>query len=82
MDTKFNFLTGLKNFILSLFSGTKSDCIKRDNDSVAGNTHEEINSIFKGKKYPSVLGSKNISYKIKEIFFKFKDSGNIADFKF
>ena len=58
-----------KNFILTLFSADKREGIKKYKEFISTEAPEEINHIFAGSKWPSVLGSEGFTNKAKGKFF-------------
>ncbi len=58
-----------KNFILSLFSKTKAESIRRYQRFVSKETPEEINQIFGRRNLPTIIGRKSFVDKIKDKFF-------------
>ena len=71
-----------KDFILSLFSKTKAESIKRYKQFVSKETPEEINKILSRKKLPNAIGDKGFVDKIKESFFANKTHEEIPESRF
>jgi len=71
---KWNWL--YKNYILKLFSNSKSTSIRLYKEFVAKEIPEEINQIFSRKNLPSILGKEKFLEKIKQKFF---NSNNFED---
>jgi REP element-mobilizing transposase RayT len=62
-----------KNYILSLFSNTKAESIRRYKHFVSEEILEEINQLFGRGNLPSILGSKSFVDRIKNNFFSLDD---------
>ncbi len=71
-----------KDFILSLFSKTKAESIRRYQRFVSKETPEEINRILARKKWPTAIGSKRFVDKIKEMFFSNKTHEEVPESRF
>jgi len=71
-----------KDFVLSLFSKTKAESIRRYQLFVSKETPEEINQILARKKLPSAIGSKCFVDKIKEMFFSNKTHEEVPKSRF
>jgi len=71
-----------KKFILSLFSKTKAESIRKYQRFVSKEIPEEINQILVRKKLPTAIGSKRFVDKIKEMFFSNKTHEEIPESKF
>jgi len=61
-----------KGFVLKMFSENKVQGKKRYLDFVLKETPEEINKIFGGKKWPSIIGSDEFIARVKNRFFNRK----------
>jgi len=70
MDSCFN-----KALVLSMFSGKKQERLRAYRRFVSLEDEEEIIAILGRKKWPSILGSRDFTYRIKERFY----SGKIDD---
>lgn len=71
-----------KDFILSLFSKTKAESIRRYKRFVSKETPEEINQILARKKLPTAIGSMRFVDKIKEMFFSNKTHEEVPESRF
>jgi REP-associated tyrosine transposase len=76
---KWNWLS--KDYILKLFSKSKSESIRLYKRFVLKEIPEEINRIFRRRKLPSVLGSKSFVERIKERYFTLKNFEEIPETK-
>ena len=70
-----------KDYILKLFSKSKTESIKQYRQFVLKGTPEEINEIFGRRTLPTVLGSKSFVDWIKDTFFDSKDFEEIPEGK-
>jgi putative transposase len=66
-----------KNFVLSMLSKIEADRLKIYSQFVSVEDEEEISKVFKKKKWPAVLGSKDFINRIKERFFPEKTDDEI-----
>ena len=71
-----------KDFILSLFSKTKTESIRRYQRFVSKEIPDEINQILARKKLPTAIGSKHFVNKIKEMFFSKKTHEEVPESRF
>ena len=71
-----------KDFILSLFSKTKTESIRRYQQFVSKEIPDEINQILAKKKLPTAIGSKHFVDKIKEMFFSKKTHEEVPESRF
>jgi putative transposase len=70
-----------KEFILKMFSDNKVECKKKYLESVLKETPEEINRIFGGKKWPSIIGSDDFIDRMKKKFFNKKRHMEVPESK-
>ncbi len=71
-----------KKFILSLFSKTRAESIRRYSRFVSKEIPEEINQILSKKKLPTAIGSKHFVDTIKEMFFSNKTHEEVPESRF
>jgi REP element-mobilizing transposase RayT len=71
-----------KDFILSLFSKTKAESIRRYQRFVSKETPEEINQIFGRRNLPTIIGRKSFVDKIKDKFFANKSHEEVPESRF
>jgi putative transposase len=71
-----------KDFILSLFSQSKAESIRRYQHFISKEIPEEINQILARKKLPTAIGSKLFVDKIKELFFSHKTHEEVPESRF
>ena len=70
-----------KEYILKMFSKSKTESIKLYKQFVLKDTPEEINKIFGRKNLPVVIGSENFVDLIKDRFFNSKDFEEVPEAK-
>jgi putative transposase len=70
-----------KDYILKLFSKSKTESVKLYRQFILKGTPEEINEIFGGRTLPPVLGSESFVDRIKDTFFDSKDFEEIPESK-
>jgi REP element-mobilizing transposase RayT len=66
-----------KAFVLSMFSGKKQERLRAYRRFVSLKDEEEIIEILGRKKWPSVLGSRDFIYRIKERFYSGKTDNEV-----
>lgn len=70
-----------KDYILKMFSKSKTESIKLYRHFVLKDTPEEINRIFARRTLPTILGSKGFVDRIKDKFFDSKDFEEVPEAK-
>lgn len=70
-----------KGFILKMFSDNKVESKKKYLEFVLKETPEEINRIFDGKKWPSIIGSDDFIDRMKKKFFNKKRHMEVPESK-
>jgi putative transposase len=70
-----------KDYILKLFSKSKTESIRLYRQFILKGTPEEINQIFGRRTLPTVLGSKSFVDRIKDTFFDSKNFEEIPEAK-
>jgi len=70
-----------KDYILKLFSKSKTESIRLYRQFILKGIPEEINQIFGGRRLPTVLGSKSFVDRIRDTFFASKNFEEIPEAK-
>jgi hypothetical protein len=72
-------VVALNNYILELFSKSKSESIRLYKQFVLKETPDHINKIFTMKNMPAIIGSKPFVDRIKEKYFNMKDFEEVPE---